>query len=33
MVLHNCNVCNKQFKLKTDLERHKNKKNKCVAKI
>jgi len=32
MVLHNCDVCTKMFKLKTDLERHKNRKNKCVSK-
>jgi len=32
MVLHNCDICSKGFKLKTDLERHKNKKNKCFPK-
>ena len=26
MVLHKCLICTKEFKLKTDLERHKNKK-------
>ena len=30
MVVHICIVCLKQFKLKTDLERHKNRKNKCT---
>jgi len=32
MVVHICIVCLKQFKLKTDLERHKNRKNKCISK-
>jgi len=32
MVLHNCDVCSKGFRLKTDLERHKNRKNKCQPK-
>jgi hypothetical protein len=33
MVLHNCDVCNKQFKLKTDLERHKIEKINVLQKI
>ena len=33
MVLYKCLVCTKEFKLKTDLERHNNRKNKCQPKI
>ena len=32
MVVHTCITCLKEFKLKTDLERHKNRKNKCSPK-
>ena len=32
MVLHNCSVCFKKFKLKTDLERHKIEKINVVLK-
>jgi len=33
MVLHTCTICSKDFARKNDLERHKNKKNKCIPKI
>jgi len=29
MTIHECNICYKKFKLKTDLDRHKNRKFKC----
>jgi hypothetical protein len=32
MVLHTCTICSKDFARKNDLERHQNKKNKCIPK-
>jgi len=31
MVLHTCTICSKDFARKNDLERHKNRKNKCTS--